>query len=112
MSQVFPLCTDKVQYSSSPAVAVCTTTDCTLSAFKLINALCVGSVENVRTLQELLTQLFYSGMHLFYVLLQVVVLCISNVYKAQIFLPVIHLYCMAIFSIYICVAVKVPEIDH
>ena len=59
--QVFPLYTDKVQYSSSPAVAVCTTTDCTLSAFKLINALCVGSVENVRTLQELLTQLFYSG---------------------------------------------------
>lgn len=55
----FPL-TDKAQYNST-ATAVCTTTDCTLSAFKLINALCVGSEENVSTLQELLTQLFYSG---------------------------------------------------
>ncbi|XP_064393950.1 probable ubiquitin carboxyl-terminal hydrolase FAF-X [Halichondria panicea] len=54
---------DKAQYISS-AVAVCTTTDCTLSTFKLINALCVGSKENIITLQELLTQLFYSGSEL------------------------------------------------
>ncbi len=45
----------------SSTVPICTTTDTTMSAFKLINALCVGCVSNMITLQQLLTELFYSG---------------------------------------------------
>ena len=52
---------DKIDYNESNAVPICNTTDSTLSAFKLINALCVGCLENLQTLQELLTELFYSG---------------------------------------------------
>ena len=52
---------DKVEYSESSAVSICNSTDSTLSAFKLLNALCVGCVQNIQTLKDLLTELFYSG---------------------------------------------------
>ena len=49
------------QYDESLATAMCSTTECTMSAFRLINALCVGCVQNMRVLHDLLTELFYSG---------------------------------------------------
>ncbi len=42
-------------------VAICNTTDAIISAFKLLNALCVGCVANIQTLQHLLVELFYTG---------------------------------------------------
>ena len=55
---MYPL--DKIEYGAF-TTPICNSTDTTLSAFKLINALCMGCVENVKTLQGLLYDLFYSG---------------------------------------------------
>ena len=55
--------TDKVVYQSSMAVPICSSTDTTISAFKLLNALCTGCLENIQTLKNLLVDLFYSGMY-------------------------------------------------
>ncbi|KAL5475916.1 hypothetical protein EMCRGX_G025794 [Ephydatia muelleri] len=49
------------QYDESLATPVCSTTECTMSAFRLINALCVGCVQNMHVLHDLLIELFYSG---------------------------------------------------
>ena len=53
---------DKIEYGKF-TTPICNSTDTTLSAFKLINALCMGCVENIKTLQGLLNDLFYSGTH-------------------------------------------------
>ena len=49
-------------YNSSSAVPICSSTDSVISAFKLLNALCAGCLQNVCTLRDLLVDLFYSGM--------------------------------------------------
>ena len=53
--------TEKTEYNESIAVPICNTKESTKSAFKLINALCVNCLENLQTLQDLLFELFYSG---------------------------------------------------
>lgn len=50
---------NKIEYGTF-TTPICNSTDTTLSAFKLINALCMGCVENIKTLQGLLNDLFYS----------------------------------------------------
>ena len=57
---VYFIISDKIEYGAF-TTPICNSTDTTLSAFKLINALCMGCVENVKTLQGLLDDLFYSG---------------------------------------------------
>ena len=59
---------DKIEYGAF-TTPICNSTDTTLSAFKLINALCMGGVENIKTLQGLLNDLFYSGTNVLPVLL-------------------------------------------
>ena len=56
----FSLISDKIEYGTF-TTPICNSTDTTLSAFKLINALCMGCVENMKTLQGLLNDLFYYG---------------------------------------------------
>ena len=52
---------EKLQLSEAVSQPICSTTECTQSAFKLLNALCNGSSENISTLHNLLTSYFYSG---------------------------------------------------
>ncbi|CAI8002162.1 Probable ubiquitin carboxyl-terminal hydrolase FAF-X [Geodia barretti] len=52
---------EKQELSEYVAQPICSTTECTQSAFKLLNALCAGCSENIATLHQLLSSYFYSG---------------------------------------------------
>ena len=60
---------EKQQMSEYVSQPICSTTECTQSAFKLVNALCTGCSENILTLHRLLTAYFYSGGSLLFRLL-------------------------------------------
>lgn len=48
-------------YSNQLTTGICSSTDCVMAAYKLINALSVGCHENIETLSKIVTDLFYSG---------------------------------------------------
>lgn len=62
---MYVLLTEKQQLSEAVSQPICSTTECTQSAFKLINALCTGCSENIATLTNLLTSFFYSGIYMY-----------------------------------------------
>ena len=58
-----------VEYSEQLSQGICSSTDSTLAAYKCINALCKGCLQNIDLLKDLLFDLFYSGIILAFPLL-------------------------------------------
>ena len=62
LSLPLSICTD-TSYSNQLTTGICTSTDCVMAAYKLINALSVGCIENVETVSRIIVELFYSGQY-------------------------------------------------
>lgn len=50
-----------LEYNEQLASGICSSTDSILAGYKLLNALCVGVIQNIQVLKELLVNLFYKG---------------------------------------------------
>ena len=107
-----------LNYSDQLTAGICSSTDCIMAAYKLINALCVGCSENIETLSSILIHLFYSGTshrHLCHLILQVMIFELLfivlyyaklNLHKSAVLHAVgvaLRLTCLLVYNVHVLV---------